>query len=227
VVGARRPARDGELRGALPVIRPTGEVVVVFLREGRSVGASVSTDGAATFGLPVEVSDVQARTARGLRFFPLPAAEVDPRTGRIWVTWHDCRFSSGCSANSVVVATSEDGRSWTEPSAVTTRRNAFLPTVGIHPGNGQVALAYHVLGAGGGIDVELVESRQGGRGWGAPRRLSAQTMRRDWLPDTVSGRMLADYISVHYAGTRPLVVWVLASEPVGPSLRQAIYATLG
>jgi hypothetical protein len=52
-------------------------------------------------------------------------------------------------------------------------------------------------------------------------------MRPQWLPDTVSGRMLADYISVHYAGARPLVLWVLASEPVGPSLRQAVYATLG
>ena len=52
-------------------------------------------------------------------------------------------------------------------------------------------------------------------------------MPRTWLPDTKSGRMLADYISVHYAGARPLVVWVLASEPVGASLRQAIYATRG
>jgi hypothetical protein len=39
--------------------------------------------------------------------------------------------------------------------------------------------------------------------------------------------MLADYISVHYAGTRPLAVWVLASEPVGESLRQAVFATRG
>jgi hypothetical protein len=52
-------------------------------------------------------------------------------------------------------------------------------------------------------------------------------MRREWMPDTVSGRMLADYISVHYAGVRPLVVWVLASEPVGAELRQAVYATRG
>jgi hypothetical protein len=37
--------------------------------------------------------------------------------------------------------------------------------------------------------------------------------------------MLADYISVHYAGSRPLVVWALASEPVRASFRQAIYAT--
>jgi hypothetical protein len=48
-----------------------------------------------------------------------------------------------------------------------------------------------------------------------------------WMPETTSGRMLADYISVHYASGRPLVVWVLASQPVGTSLRQAVYATRG
>ena len=48
-----------------------------------------------------------------------------------------------------------------------------------------------------------------------------------WMPNTTSGRMLGDYISVHYARGRPLVVWVLASEPVGTSFRQAVYATRG
>ena len=80
---------------------------------------------------------------------------------------------------------------------------------------------------GMGVDVELVESSPGGASWGPPRRLSSQTMRPEWMANTNSGRMLADYISVHYAGARPLVLWVLASEPVGPSLRQAVYATRG
>ena len=102
----------------------------------------------------------------------------------------------------------------------------MLPAIGIHPRTGRVAIAYHVVRPGG-IDVERVESRVSGGGWEPPRRVSAQTMRREWLPDTTSGRMLADYISVHYAGARPLVVWVLASEPVGASLRQAVYATRG
>ena len=52
-------------------------------------------------------------------------------------------------------------------------------------------------------------------------------MQAQWLPNTVSGRMLADYISVHYAGNRALVVWALASEPVGARFRQAVYATRG
>jgi len=211
--------------GVFPVIRPTGELVVPFLWNGRRIGASVSTDGAASFGPPVEVVEIQVRSVRGLRFFALPSADVDP-SGRVWVTWHDCRFSPGCASNSVVVSTSTDGQAWTAPAAVTSGRNAMLPAIGIHPRTGRVAIAYHVVRSGG-IDVERVESRVGASGWEPPRRLSAQTMRPEWLPDTTSGRMLADYISVHYAGARPLVVWVLASEPVGASLRQAIYATRG
>jgi hypothetical protein len=103
----------------------------------------------------------------------------------------------------------------------------MLPAVAIDPSTGRAAIAYHVVRADRGVDVELVEVARDGRRAGPVRRLSAQTMRPAWMPSTVSGRMLADYISVHYAGSRPLVVWILASPPVGPSLRQAVYATRG
>jgi hypothetical protein len=220
---AQVPLRDAV--GVFPVIRPTGELVLVYYLDPKRIGAAVSTDGGATFGTPVTISEMQFRSARGLRFFPLPSADVDP-SGRVWAVWHDCRFNSGCNANSVVVSTSQDGVAWTQPRAVTSGRNAFIPAIGIHQTSGRAAIAYYVLGPSG-IDLEVVESRIGGSGWSAPRRLSAQTMREEWLPNTVSGRMLADYVSVHYAGTRPLVVWALASEPVGSSFRQAIYATRG
>jgi len=218
-----------EAVGAFPVIRQSGDLVVVYLWSGRRLGSSVSTDGALSFGPPSTIAELEVRPMRGLRFFPLPSADVDP-SGRVWVTWHDCRFSSGCSANSAVVATSTDGVSWSAPARVTTGRNAFLPAIGVHPTTGRVAVVYQVVRPGG-IDVELVESRPGSLGqavrFAPPRRLSAQTMRPEWLPNTVSGRMLADYLSVHYASDRPLAVWVLASEPVGQSLRQAVYATRG
>jgi hemolysin type calcium-binding protein len=213
--------------GAFPVIRANGELVVPFLWAGRRIGSTLSTDGGATFGLPVLVADISARNVRDLRFFPLPSADVDP-SGRVWVAWHDCRSGAGCEANSAVVATSADGgRTWTAPAAVTSGRNAMLPAIGIHLTTGRVAVAYHVVRPDGGIDVELVELGPDRRRLSPPRRLTSQTMRPDWLSDTTSGRMLADYISVHYSGARPLVVWVLASEPVGSSLRQAVYATRG
>jgi hypothetical protein len=211
--------------GALPVIRPDGELVVPFLWQGNAIGVVTSSDGGTSFGAPTTVSDVHARTTPGFRFFPLPSADVDP-SGRVWIAWHDCRSSTGCSANDVVVATSADAVRWTGPAAITHGGNAVLPAIGIQPGTGRVAVAYYTLGPAG-IDAELVESRPGGVGFGQPRRLSARTMSPDWLPRTVSGRMLADYISVHYAGSSAVVVWALATPPVGASFRQAIYATRG
>ena len=215
----------GSAVGAFPVVRPDGALVVPFLWRARTIVASVSRDGGATFGPAVTVADLQLRPTRGLRFFPLPSADVDP-AGRVWLAWHECRFSAGCAQNDVVLAVSEDGERWSEPRRVTRGRNAVVPAVGIHPVTGRVAIAYHVVRESGGVDVELVESA-GGQAWSPPRRLSARTMRPEWMANTTSGRMLADYISVHYAGARPLVVWVLASEPFAGELRQAVYATRG
>ncbi len=211
--------------GAFPVTLPTGELVVVFLWGSNRIGSSVSADGGASFGAPALVAELEARNIRDLRFFPLPAADVDP-SGRVWATWHDCRFSSGCARNSVVVSTSTDGRTWTTPSAITSGKNAMLPAIGIHPTSGRATFVYHVVRPGG-VDVELVEVGPAGQRLTPPRRLSSQTMRFEWMPNTTSGRMLADYISVHYAGARPLAVWILASERVGSSYRQAVYATRG
>jgi hypothetical protein len=214
-----------DIVGAFPVIRPDGSLVVPFLWHGNSIGVVSSSDGGKSFGAPVTVASVSARSTPGLRFFPLPSAAVDS-TGRVWIAWHDCRFSSGCAVNDVVVATSNGAGGWNAPVAVTSGRNAVLPAIGIQPRSGQVAIAYYTVRPAG-IDAELVESRADGAGFGPPRRLSARTMSRSWIPNTVSGRMLADYISVDYAASRPLVVWALASPPVGTSLRQAIYATRG
>jgi hypothetical protein len=213
--------------GVFPAVRPTGELVVAYLWETATfaIAASRSTDGGATWSAPARIADVANSCGiRGFRAFPLPSAAVDS-TGRLWVAWHDCE-SPGASQNAAFVATSADGVVWTSPAPVTRGRNALLPAIGIDPGSGRVAIAY-MRSSVAGMDVELVESAGNPSVWGAPRRLSARSMPLLWMPNTTSGRMLGDYISVHYAGGRPLVVWALASEPVGASLRQAVYATRG
>jgi hypothetical protein len=213
--------------GVFPVVRPTGELVVVYLWETRpfAIASSRSTDGGASFAPPLRIADLDAESCstRGLRAFPLPSADTDA-SGRVWATWHDCR-RSGARTNDVFAASSADGASWSPPTPITAGRDGVLPAIGIDASTGRIAVAY-LRNRPTGVDVELVESR-GGTGWGSPQRLSAQSMPLAWMPDTTSGRMLGDYISVHYSGGRPLVVWVLASEPVGETLRQAVYATRG
>ena len=215
--------------GVFPVVKPNGELVVAYLWErGRfAISASRSADGGVTFDPPVRIAQIDGSCAiRGFRAFPLPSADVDAQ-GRVWVAWHDCA-APGASRNAAFVSSSADGVTWTPPAPVSANRNALLPAIGIDRATGRVAIAYHRFSAAG-VDVELVESRAGGIAFGAPRRLSARSMRLEWMPNTTSGRMLADYISVHYGQGqgRPLAVWVLASEPVGARFRQAVYATRG
>ena len=211
--------------GVIPVVRPSGDLVLVYLAHESRIESAVSTDGAVSFSVPIVVSSVSVHPERGLRFSPLPSADVDA-SGRVWATWHDCRFSPVCAANSVVVTTSQDGRTWSAPTAATSGRDAVQPSLGIDPASGRAAIAYYAIRATG-IDCELVVQRPGGSGWSAPRRISAQRMAVAWLPSTASGRMLGDYISLTWSGSRPLVAWALASPPVGSALRQAIYATRG
>jgi hypothetical protein len=214
--------------GIFPAIRPTGEVVVVYLLESGqfAITASRSADGGATWGAPVRIATIDGRCAvRDFRAFSLPSADAD-RTGRVWAAWHDCESPSTSRDNAVFVSTSPDGLRWSAPIAVTRGRNALLPAIGIEAATGRVAIAYMRVRAAG-VDVERVESTGNPASWSPARRLSAHSMPLTWMPDTTSGRMLGDYISVHYAGGRPLVVWVLANEPVGTSFRQAVYATRG
>jgi Ca2+-binding RTX toxin-like protein len=212
--------------GVFAVVRPSGELVVVYLWEVRpfAIASSRSTDGGVSFAPPVRIADVdtQSCSTRGLRAFPLPSADVDA-SGRVWATWHSCRGSEA-RTNEVFAASSADGASWSAPTPVTVGRDGVLPAIGIDASTGRIAIAY-LRNRPSGVDVELVQSR--GAGWASPQRLSAQNMPLAWMPNTTSGRMLGDYISVHYAGGRPLVVWVLASEPIGSTLRQAVYATRG
>jgi len=213
--------------GVFPAIRANGDLVVVYLLQvGQfAIAASRSADGGATWAAPARITAIDAGCRiRDFRAFPLPSAEVDA-TGRFWAAWHDCA-SPGASSNAVFVATSADGAQWSAPIAVTRARNAVLPAIGIDAATGRVAIAY-MRSTAAGIDVELTVSPGAPGTWSVARRLSAQSMPLGWMPDTTSGRMLGDYISVHYARGRPLVVWVLANEPVGASFRQAVYATRG
>ena len=213
--------------GVFPAIRPSGEVVVVYLTESgqAAIAASRSPDGGVTWDAPVRIADVSNRCAiDGFRAFPLPSADAAP-DGRVWAAWHDCA-APGATDNAVFVATSLDGIRWSVPTAVTRGRNALLPAIGVDAATRRVAIAYFRVGPNG-VDTELVESSPNGARWGTPRRLSAEASAFPSMARTTSGRMLGDYISVHYSSGRPLAVWVLALTPINGAFREAIYATRG
>jgi len=218
----------GPAVGVLPLVRPSGELVLAYLWETQAfaMAASRSLDGGASFEPPVRIAGISSSSdcsIPGFRAFPLPSGDVDA-AGRVWLTWQDC--PTGRAPTAVFLSSSADGVSWAPPARVTGGSSStFLSDVALDPASGRRAIVYH-RSLPTGMVVELVESTAAG-GWTAPRRLSAVPMPLTWMPRTVSGRMLGDYVSVHYAAGRPLAVWVLASQPVDGELRQAVYATRG
>ena len=210
--------------GVIPVVQPNGRLVLPFWSGRSGMVAVTSTDGGVTLGGPVAISTLTPRDARPFRAPPLIAAELE-RGGGVLTTWQDCRFRPRCTGNDVVISRTTDGATWTTPVRITTGRNVVLPTIGVEPGTGRLAIAYYVIQRNG-IDAELITSADGTR-WSAPQRLNARRMPLEWMPETSLGRMLADYIGVSWVRGRPLVVLALASPPRGGELRQAIYAVRG
>ena len=207
--------------GVIPVVQPNGALTLVFWSQPSSVVAVRSTDGGVTLGNAVTVASLRAKDTRPFRAPPILAADVDT-AGRVVTVWQDCRFRSDCQANDIVFTRSADGAAWSRPVRVTRDRNAVMPTIGVEPGTGRLAIGYYVIRPDG-IDAELVTSRNG-TSWSAPQRLSPRRMALTWMPETTLGRMLADYIGVTWSRGRPLVVYALASPPRNGKLQQAIYA---
>ena len=232
--------------GAQPVVRPNGDLVIAFL--GRSADRMIairSADGGRTFSAARPIASVRAHGTRGFRGFQLPSAEVDA-AGRIFVAWHDCRFSPRCSGteragpNDIVYASSPDGVGWTRPRRVPTDRPA-APTDDVLPGlavnaetrgaRTRLALVYYSLTPTPctvetcRLDAHFVSSNNAGRTWSAPRRLSSTPMSLGWVANTNNGRMVGDYFSTSFVArtARAVAVFTLARPP-DRVLRESTFA---
>ena len=230
------PVRAGTiLVGAQPVIQPNGTLVVVagdYRDEAALSGAMValrSTDGGNTF-TRFNLSDLQASDNPPMRAISLPSVTIDAN-GTMYATWSDCRFRTACASNDLVLSTSADGMTWTAPTRITTSSSAFIPGLAadpLHPGALAVVYAHYYgscLTQGPcTLGISFEQSRDGGKTWTAPQRLDAQPFSTNWLPRAEGGRMVGDYFSTSYAGSRVVPVFALATSPLNGRFREAIFA---
>jgi hypothetical protein len=226
----------GEGVFAMPAVQPDGTLVVVFLGGGETgaLVAAVSRDGGVSFGPAARIAELHDADVGRLRAPPVPSAEV-AADGRVVVVWHDAAFRAGTD---VVLSSSLDGVAWTAPSrvpAVPTAggAEAFVPGVGVDPASAgastRIAVVTYGNVEGVGVDAWLVRSADAGARWSVPQRLTPRPMPLAWIARTRSGVMLADYLSVSWAGGRPVPVISLASPTVGTGerrFRQAIATTI-
>jgi hypothetical protein len=229
------PVRAGAvLVGTQPVVQPNGTLVVVagdYADENALTGSMValrSTDGGATFST-FTVSDLHAADNSPMRAISLPSVEADSN-GTIYATWSDCRFRAGCSKNDLVLSTSTDGITWTAPARVTSGADTFIPGLAADPAHpGLLAIVYaHYYGTCSHspclLGMSIVQSGNGGKTWSAPQRLDAQPFSTNWIPRAEGGRMVGDYFSTSYAGSRVVPVFALATSPLKSRFRDAIFA---
>jgi hypothetical protein len=219
-----------------PIVRPGGELVVVFF-ERTTVRAVRSTDGGATFTPRERVAALRFRVYSfrpgHLRAPPVPTVAVD-RTGTVYAAWYDCRFRRACAGNDIVLSRSTRASVWSKPVRIPLgpmRRTTdfILPALAVDPRfKARLALAFYALTSPDCSDPScrlvagLATSVTGGKRW---RRIwTSSPMRLGWLADTSQGRMVGDYFGLTFSGGRALAVVVLPHARRAGRFDEALYA---
>jgi len=226
--------------GGQPVVQPNGNVIVPILNgDGTKIIAFASVNGGATWSAPVTIAAItDHHVAGGLRTTTLPSAATDA-TGTVYVVWQDCRFRANCASNDLVLSTSPDGNTWSEPvripiDATASTVDHFVPGFAIDPATSgsaaHLALTYYFYSDANctvstcALNAGFVSSPDGGNTWSAPITL-AGPMSLSWLPNTSSGVMVGDYMASAYSNGQAYPVFSVAQANSGTQFNQAIYTT--
>ena len=218
--------------GGQPLVLPSGRVVVPYL--GFDMRSFISDNGGASWSQSVRISLVTHHDIAGnLRAnFNLPSAAIDG-DGTVYLAWGDCRFRPPCRGNDIVISTSSDGLDWSSALRVPTEdvsgpgdyfipglgadRNTFAPNVSL-------ALVYYYYPQANCSEATcqliggFITSSDGGQTWSGPIDLTSP-MAIDWLPDTISGRMVGDYLGADFTDDGvPHPIFATAFAPMGQFL---------
>jgi len=220
-----------------PVVTPNGTVVVPFADFNGGMSAFTSTNGGQSWTRAISIANAPSHGEAGdLRSAGLPSTTIDGG-GTVYASWSDCSFESGCSANDIVFSSSTDGVHWTAKSRIPldpigsgvdhfiNGMGADLNTSGSSAHLGMTYYYYPVSNCGNSCQLYagFSLSHDGGQTW-TPGRQLTPSMQLSWLPNTFSGRMVADYVATAFpAGGRAFPIYSLAFAPVGGVYQQAIY----
>ena len=224
--------------GGNPLVLRNGTVVVP-INGFNGVIAFTSTNGGTSWNKAVTVStDISHTEAGSLRSAGLIAAAIDAG-GKIYVAWPDCRYRVDCAENDIVYSTSTTGTKWSAVErvpidGVLSTVDHFIAGLGIAPGtkgaSAHLALAYYYYPASKCTEgtcelyAGFIQSSTGGRTWSAPITL-AGPMHMSELPNTFSGYMVADYVSVGFGGGKAFPIFASANAKSGSLFNEAIYTT--
>lgn len=200
-----------------------------------------SSDGGKAWWNVAKISSVKTHQVNGnLRVIgALPSAAADA-AGKFYVVWQDCRFRTKCSSNDIVMSTSSDGEKWSKVTripidATSSTVDHFIPGLAIDPSTSgkraRLALTYYYYPVADcttktcSLSVGFVSSKDGGKTWTEGQELTGG-MRVTWLPGTLLGYMVGDYISTSYVKGKAYGVFAVATKP-DSKFHEAMFAPVG
>ncbi len=238
---AKSPSGTPRGLGGQPLVQPNGTVIVPFEDLNNTISAFTSTNGGSSWSAAVTVATLQTfNEPAPIRTSPLPSAEIDG-AGTVYVSWQDCRFESGCSANDIVYSTSSDGTHWSAVQRVPADPvgsgvDHFIPGLAVDKStsgsSAHVAVTYYYFTNASCIsncqlDVGYISSTNGGTSWSASKQLAGPMM-LTWLANTNQGRMVGDYISTSIASNgNAYPVFAVAKKNRGTKFNEAMYTVNG
>lgn len=203
--------------GGQPLVQPNGTVIMPISDCFEASVLSIrSTDGGDTWSEPSFVGqEINFGPGGNLRAPDLVSANID-KSGKVYVTWQDCRSEFRCTtgADDLLLSTSSDGMKWSVPqripiAPVGSNVEPMLPGLGVDrstEGNsahlGLVFYFYPNAVVGNNLcttdtcqlEVGFISSTNGGKTWSSPQTL-AGPMKLRWLPLTTQGFMVGDYFA--------------------------------
>ena len=214
-------APDASTEGLLPLIHPDGSITVVYDQTAGTTdfeAAQTSHDGGATWSAPVAIAQFLGTEVPGMRTGGLPAAAVDPSTGRMYVTWQDARFNTD-GVNDILLSSSGDGLHWSVPAVVNPKvagLDRFTPAVAA--ANGVVHVTYRTRGAGGtapAVSEDYLASADNGRTFGRERQVGPPST-LTWAAQAGGAAFLGDYMGLAAIPGYAALSWCVSSAPPVP-----------
>jgi hypothetical protein len=256
--GAGYLVYPGQGIGALPLVMPNGDLAVVFSTIANP-GPVLSTTPKTEYEDYIRIDKIMVATARGAGLVPsggplvfspavtaavplsftvrgqragegIPAAAIDPHSGKMYIAWNDGRFRTD-RVNDIVVTSSPDGATWSQPVRVNPgARDDFLdrwcPMIGVGD-DGRVHVAYRERQEieyfipelfAQDIDTMYQESTDGGATFGPPLQVDSVTSDVGFGAVSRGGVFLGDYDQLAVAGD---ITYIARTEAVRTSADEA------
>jgi hypothetical protein len=171
-----------------------------------------STDGGVTWSAPIIVDNQRAAPVEGIRSGDtVPILAVDRRTGKLYATWQDVRFSQGSTRRTdiLVISSSDGGLTWSAPVKANDTppgpHDAFTPVIQVDD-NGRVGVLYYDMRDDPSRKDEALitaewftMSTDGGRTFGPSERVTPPFDHR--FAAFAGGYFLGDYQGLGNVGT--------------------------